>query len=68
MGQIIFYTLQVNIKALENTILEITFKLCWFNLQCSRNAIPVKITPEKSALLKILPLFPDVVGQIKLKD
>lgn len=47
MGQRILHTLHVNIKALENTILEITFKLCCFDLLCSRNAITVKIPQNK---------------------
>jgi len=32
MGQIMLHTLRVNIKTLENTILEIIFKLCCFDL------------------------------------
>lgn len=69
MGQRILHTLHVNIKALENTILEITFKLCCFDLLCSRNAITVKIPQNKeSVLLKILLLFPDVIGQIRLRN
>lgn len=69
MGQIILRTLHVNIKTLENTTLEITFKLCCFDLLCSRHAITVKIpSKKKSVLRKILLLFLDVTGQTKLRE
>lgn len=47
MCLIILCPLRVNIRTPENTILEITFNLCCFDLLFSRNAVTVKITHTK---------------------